>query len=122
MLIDEDPVANTTPEEETATDLYNDDETATEAVLDNEQVINNVVDRTQELVLAEEKEVTLVIQESPDSVVVFRETDPILGLNCDASSEVDNDIKYMWTKNGRFIDTDSAHVTFESQQHGRILT
>ena len=117
ILVDEDPIANTTPEEG-VTEQY---EEATESIVENENVITNVVDRTQELILEEEKEVTLVINESPDSVVVFRETSPIMGLNCDASSEVDNNIKYMWTKDGRFIDTESEHVTFETQNNGEMI-
>ena len=54
----------------------------------------------------------------PDTVVVFRETSPILGLGCEAASEVDSDIRYMWTRNGRFIDTTSAHATFETHNNG----
>jgi len=42
-------------------------------------------------------------------------------MSCDASSEVDNDIKYMWTKNGRFIDTSSSHVTFETKNNGNLI-
>ena len=52
--------------------------------------------------------------------MVFREESPILGMSCAASSDVDDDIKYMWTKNGRFIDTSSSHVTFETKNNGRI--
>ena len=54
----------------------------------------------------------------PDTVVVFREGSPILGLGCEAASEVDGDIRYMWTRNGRFIDTASAHATFETHNNG----
>ena len=68
--------------------------------------------------LEEETEVTLKITEFSDSKVVFRESSPILGLGCEASSEVDGDIKYMWTKDGRFIDTGNSHVTFETRKNG----
>ena len=51
-------------------------------------------------------------------MVVFREGSPILGLGCEAASEVDGDIRYMWTRNGRFIDTASAHATFETHNNG----
>ena len=54
----------------------------------------------------------------PDTVVVFREASPILGLGCEAASEVDSDIRYMWTRNGRFIDTTSSHATFETHNNG----
>ena len=74
-----------------------------------------------QLVLEEEKEVTLKITEFSDSKIVFRESSPILGLGCEAASEVDNNIRYMWTKNGRFIDTANNHVTFETSNNGENL-
>ena len=71
-----------------------------------------------QLVLEEEKEVTLKITEFSDSKIVFRESSPILGLGCEAASEVDSNIRYMWTKNGRFIDTANNHLTFETSKNG----
>ena len=73
----------------------------------------------QEIIVEEEKEVSLRITEYSDSVVVFREDSPILGMSCAASSDVDDHIKYMWTKNGRFIDTNGGHVTFETNNNGK---
>ena len=104
---------------ETTPDSIDDEEDATETVI-IEDIADNLVDKTQDIIIEEEKEITLRITDYSDSSVVFRKTSPILGMSCDASSEVDNDIKYMWTKNGRFIDTTSSHITFETNNNGRI--
>ena len=125
MLVEEDPEGITTPSSatlpfETTQDNFEDElETATEIA--NPDISSNLVDKTPEIIVAEEKVVTLKITEYSDSVVVFRENSPILGLQCEATSEVDTDVKYMWTKNGRFIDTSSDHVTFETHNNGKHL-
>ena len=71
------------------------------------------------VVIKEEKKISLEISSYPDSSVVFRRSSGPLGLSCDAKSEVDQDIKFMWTKNGRFLDSSSGRVTFESQTNGK---
>lgn len=57
----------------------------------------------------------------PDTTAVFKGNGSPLGLACDATSEVDSTIEYQWTKDGRFIDKTSSHVTFESRRNGNII-
>ena len=124
LLLDEDPVANTTPEDDdTAVFETTPDPEEVEAVTEAINIADNLVEDEviPQLVLEEEKEVTLKITEFSDSKIVFRESSPILGLGCEAASEVDNNIRYMWTKNGRFIDTANNHVTFETSNNGENL-
>ena len=71
------------------------------------------------MVIKERKKISLEVTSYPDSSVVFRRSSGPLGLVCDAKSEVDQDINFMWTKNGRFLDRSSGHVTFESQTNGK---
>ena len=120
LLVDDEPEGeDVTIPYETTPDSIDEEEDATETVI-VEDIADNLVDKAQEIIVEEEKEITLRITDYSDSSVVFRKTSPILGMSCEASSEVDNDIKYMWTKNGRFIDTTSSHVTFETNNNGRI--
>ena len=120
VLVDEDPdEEDATIPYETTPDGIDDEEDVTETVI-VEDIADNLVDKAQAIIVEEEKEITLRITDYSDSSVVFRKTSPILGMSCEASSEVDNDIKYMWTKNGRFIDTTSSHVTFETKNNGKI--
>ena len=121
LLLDEDPVANTTPEEDGPAGFETTPDPEEEAVTEAVNFADNLVEDEviPQLVLEEEKEVTLKITEFSDSTIVFRESSPILGLGCEARSEVDSDIKYMWTKNGRFIDTANNHVTFETSKNGK---
>ena len=95
------------------------------ASLDTEDVteINNINENTitdlkPSYVVKEEKILTLEITDYPEQSISFRSSSGPLGLNCDAHSVVDNDIKFMWTKNGRFIDTTAGHVIFEYQTNG----
>lgn len=124
LTLDEDPVANTTPEDEdTAIFETTPDPEEVEAVTEAVNLADNLVEDEviPQLVLEEEKEVTLKITEFSDSKIVFRESSPILGLGCEAASEVDSNIRYMWTKNGRFIDTANSHVTFETSKNGNLI-
>ena len=104
--------ANTTP-------ANSDQEDAT-AINDNiiDIIDNVVIDVKPSVVIKEKKVVSLRFTSYPDSSVVFRRASGPLGLNCDAESPVDGDIKFMWTKNGRFIDTNSNDVSFESNTNG----
>ena len=83
---------------------------------------NTITDLKPSYVVREEKIPTLEITDYPEQSISFRSSSGPLGLNCDAHSVVDNDIKFMWTKNGRFIDTTAGHVIFEYQTNGRPLT
>ena len=83
---------------------------------------NTITDLKPSYVVKEEKILTLEITDYPEQSISFRSSSGPLGLNCDAHSMVDNDIKFMWTKNGRFIDTAAGHVIFEYQTNGRPLT
>ena len=123
MLVDEEPVANTTPEDNVTAAFETTPDPEVEAVTEAVNFADNLVEDEviPQLVLEEEKEVTLKVTEFSDSKVVFREFSPILGLGCEARSEVDSDIRYMWTKNGRFIDTANNHVTFETSNNGENL-
>lgn len=114
LLVDEDPEANTTPEDNITS--APEEEAVTEAVNFADNLVEDEV--IPQLILEEVKEVTLKVTEFSDSKIVFRESSPILGLGCEARSEVDSDIRYMWTKNGRFIDTANSHVTFETSKNG----
>ena len=114
LLVDEDPEANTTPEDNITS--APEEEAVTEAVNFADNLVEDEV--IPQLILEEVKEVTLRVTEFSDSKIVFRESSPILGLGCEARSEVDSDIRYMWTKNGRFIDTGNSHVTFETSKNG----
>lgn len=82
---------------------------------------NIIADLEPSYVVKEEKILTLEITDYPEQSISFRSSSGPLGLNCDAHSLVDNDIKFMWTKNGRFIDTTAGHVIFEYQTNGRPL-
>ena len=82
---------------------------------------NTITDLKPSYVVKEEKILTLEITDYPEQSISFRSNSGPLGLNCDAHSMVDNDIKFMWTKNGRFIDTTAGHVIFEYQTNGRTL-
>ena len=84
-------------------------------------VENTITDLKPSYVVKEEKILTLKITDYPEQSISFRSNSGPLGLNCDAHSMVDNDIKFMWTKNGRFIDTTAGHVIFEYQTNGRPL-
>ena len=84
-------------------------------------VENTITDLKPSYVVKEEKILTLEITDYPEQSISFRSNSGPLGLNCDAHSMVDNDIKFMWTKNGRFIDTTAGHVIFEYQTNGRTL-
>ena len=117
LLVDEDPEANTTPEDNITS--APEEEAVTEAVNFADNLVEDEV--IPQLILEEVKEVTLKVTEFSDSKIVFRESSPILGLGCEARSEVDSDIRYMWTKNGRFIDTANSHVTFETSKNGENL-
>ena len=114
LLVDEDPEANTTPEDNITS--VPEEEAVTEAVNFADNLVEDEV--IPQLILEEVKEVTLKVTEFSDSKIVFRESSPILGLGCEARSEVDSDIRYMWTKNGRFIDTANSHITFETSKNG----
>ena len=120
LLLDEEPVANTTPEDNVTAAFETTPDPEVEAVTEAVNFADNLVEDEviPQLVLEEEKEVTLKVTEFSDSKVVFREFSPILGLGCEARSEVDSDIRYMWTKNGRFIDTANSHVTLETSNNG----
>ena len=82
-------------------------------------VENTITDLKPSYVVKEEKILTLEITDYPEQSISFRSNSGPLGLNCDAHSLVDSDIKFMWTKNGRFIDTTTGHVIFEYQTNGR---
>ena len=82
---------------------------------------NTITDLKPSYVVKEEKVLTLEITDYPEQSISFRSNSGPLGLNCDAHSLVDNDIKFMWTKNGRFIDTTAGHIIFEYQTNGRPL-
>ena len=43
-------------------------------------------------------------------------------MSCDANSEIDNKVTFSWTKNGKFIDTTTGHVSFESLNNGKQAT
>ena len=120
LLLDEEPVANTTPEDNVTAAFETTPDPEVEAVTEAVNFADNLVEDEviPQLVLEEEKEVTLKVTEFSDSKVVFREFSPILGLGCEARSEVDSDIRYMWTKNGRFIDTANSHITLETSNNG----
>mgnify|MGYP001326886384 CR=1 FL=1 len=117
LMVDEDPEANTTPADNITS--APEEEAVTEAVNFADNLVEDEV--IPQLILEEVKEVTLKVTEFSDSKIVFRESSPILGLGCEARSEVDSDIRYMWTKNGRFIDTANSHVTFETSKNGENL-
>ena len=84
----------------------------------NDIIVDPVENTITDLKLKEEKMVTLEITDYPEQSISFRSSSGPLGLNCDAHSLVDNDIKFMWTKNGRFISTTAGHVIFEYQTNG----
>ena len=67
----------------------------------------------------EKQNISLHITEDSDTVAEFLDNRSPLGLVCNAASQVDDDIVYQWTKEGRFIDTTSGHVTLETQNSGK---
>ena len=109
-----------TPTDRTPGSLDSQEEDVTELndiVVD--PVENTITDLKPSYVVKEEKIPTLEITDYPEQSISFRSNSGPLGLNCDAHSLVDSDIKFMWTKNGRFIDTTTGHVIFEYQTNGR---
>ena len=89
---------------------------------DNTVIIDKiVVDVKPSIVIKKKNKISLEITSTQDSSLVFRRSSGPLGLTCDARSAVDDDIKFMWTKNRRFVDTSSGHVSFESQTNGNIM-
>ena len=107
-----------TPTDRAPASLDTEDEDVTEINNINE---NTITDLKPSYVVKEEQILTLEITDYPEQSISFRSSSGPLGLNCDAKSLVDNDIKFMWTKNGRFIDTSAGHVIFEYQTNGRPL-
>ena len=70
------------------------------------------------VIIEEGKHLSLRMTVEPDTTAVFKGNGSPLGLVCDAASDVDNDIQFQWTKNGRFIDTRSSHVIAETMKNG----
>jgi hypothetical protein len=86
------------------------------------EIIDNIInDRKPSvpIIIEERKNISLKITVDSDTTAEFKGKGAPLGLVCDAASEVDNDIKFQWTKNGRFIDTTSSHVTLETMTNGK---
>jgi len=90
---------------------------ATSPEVTKENVIRDIV---RPVVVEEVKQIKLRITIQPgDSAVFMKGT--VLGMSCDAYSEIDNKVEFSWTKNGRFIDTTTGHVFYESQKNGNII-
>jgi len=85
-----------------------------------EEEEDNLIRDIQPVVVEEVKEIQLRITIQPGDSAVFKRG-TVLGLQCDAYSEVDNSIEFSWTRDGRFIDTSTGHVTYESSSNGNII-
>jgi len=64
--------------------------------------------------------IDLKIVTQPGNTVVFRQG-IVLGLSCSAFSKADQNIEYSWTKNGKFIDTESNRIFRESTLNGNLI-
>jgi len=82
-----------------------------------ENIIRDIINP---VIIEEVKPIQLRITIQPGDTAVFRRG-TVLGMSCDAYSEVDNEVEFSWTKNGRFIDTTTGHVHFESKDNGNII-
>ena len=71
------------------------------------------------VIIEERRKLSLRITVDSDTTAVFQSNGSPLGLECDAASEVDNNIVFQWTKDGRFLDTTSSHVTAETRRNGK---
>jgi len=82
-----------------------------------ENIIRDIINP---VIIEEVKPIQLRITIQPGDTAVFKRG-TVLGMSCDAYSEVDNEVEFSWTKNGRFIDTTTGHVNFESRENGNII-
>jgi len=94
---------------------------ATTPVSTSAQPQENIIrDIINPVIIEEVKPIQLRITIQPGDTAVFKRG-TVLGMSCDAYSEVDNEVEFSWTKNGRFIDTTTGHVNFESRDNGNII-
>jgi hypothetical protein len=91
-----------------------------------DSVLSNIIDNIIEdikppapVVIEQRRKLSLSLTVEPDTTAVFKRNGSPLGLECDAASEVDNNIVFQWTKDGRFIATTSRHVRAETRSNGK---
>ncbi|XP_023339017.1 uncharacterized protein LOC111709544 [Eurytemora carolleeae] len=85
-----------------------------------EIVKEEILEKTEVFKPSPKLEPTLKIQNQPQETEVFT-PGSVFGLQCEATSQVDLNIKYSWTKNGRFIDIQTDRIFLESDKKGNLI-
>lgn len=108
----EDITSESTTDNEINTTEENEDRTEI-SMIESTSVKQSVVRTTK-------PPMTLHIQNQSQRKVIFKRGN-VLGLQCEATSKVDIDIKYSWTKNGRFMDVSGPRIFLESAKRGNVV-